>query len=67
VIVEQITYKMTGYTKFSLEGLSRIHNYTNHILLTVLNSLLYFYVSFGWISEEECEKAFDKRSANQMR
>jgi hypothetical protein len=67
VVVDKILYKMTGYSKFSLEGVSRIHNYTNHILLTTLNSLLYFFVSFGWINEEECTKAFDKRSANQMR
>ena len=58
---------MTGYPKFNTEGLSRIHNYTNHILLTVLNSLVYFFTDFGWISNEESIKAFANRDCNQMK
>jgi hypothetical protein len=61
-----VTYKMTGYTKFSAEALSRIHPYTQQTLLIVLNSLIYFFISFDWISETECALAFESRSSHDM-
>jgi hypothetical protein len=66
VVNDVITHRMTGYSKFSAEGLSRIHAYTNHVLLIILNSLMYFFISLKWIPEEECPKIFDNRSSVEM-